>query len=658
MEIFTSVETSQLVEPSLAGVGLRDATIMHDHARQVRNFGKQLFDCLINGAVRQLYDNKKQSAIKDSKILRLRLILVPLELVILPWEILFDERSSEYLCLMQHPKTVLIRSIANARPSGRSNYSPPLNIFGMVADPRDLPALQSEREKMAIDASLDHLVKSQQVDIIWERGRHSKLFDFKHSDKRWDVFHFIGHGLFSKENQQGQLAFEDDNRLSRFIPAEIIRSSLHPATKLVVLNACETARGNRFDISSNIAYSLASKGIPAVVAMQFKILDSASNQFSKTFYQLLAKGITIDEAVAEARYDIRNAANDPNRFDWAAPILYVGSSNIIAFRIDQKREAAKLEEERLERERLEAARLERDRLEEVRLEVARLERDRLEEVRLDEERLERERLEAARLEEERLERDRLEAAKAAEVEAEKTKRAKTRLAQERTKIIRPGSKLALLPFVNKYPRWLYISLVAVIVPVLCVASLLIYNRISIPASQRAFFPSMCSGNFASGTNSIVSPLPTQTIADGESIGLSEGLTIFDVTRSNAQEVQYKKDAAAASSLAQKTAFWNDAYNSDPTDAEAQIYLEDQNVLTSSLHPHITIVVGVTFAPIYAGGTRGVLQAALTAQKECNALNQQAGQAQVVLILANIGGADTNTIGSSAKYVAKQIATLA
>jgi len=75
-------------------------------------------------------------------------------------------------------------------------------------------------------------------------------------------------------------------------------------------------------------------------------------------------------------------------------------------KLEQERlKQIKLEQEKLEQERLKQIKLEQERLEEIRLEEIRLEEIRLEEIRLEEIRLEKKRLEEIRLEEIRLEKE-------------------------------------------------------------------------------------------------------------------------------------------------------------------------------------------------------------------------------------------------------------
>jgi tetratricopeptide (TPR) repeat protein len=98
--------------------------------------------------------------------------------------------------------------------------------------------------------------------------------------------------------------------------------------RLVVLNACESAavpgevsEEVGFDAFAGVASSLVLGGMPAVVAMQFKISDPAAIAFSRAFYQRLAAGDPVDTAVAEGRQEIHSV--DPACSEWATPVLFM-----------------------------------------------------------------------------------------------------------------------------------------------------------------------------------------------------------------------------------------------------------------------------------------------------------------------------------------------
>jgi hypothetical protein len=97
-----------------------------------------------------------------------------------------------------------------------------------------------------------------------------------------------------------------------------------------VLNACHAARTTLTDPFAGVAATLIELGVPAVVAMQFEISDSAAIVFARELYtNLVGRHDSIDAAVAEARNAI---AVEVGGRDWATPVLYVRDPNVELFR--------------------------------------------------------------------------------------------------------------------------------------------------------------------------------------------------------------------------------------------------------------------------------------------------------------------------------------
>ena len=211
-----------------------------------------------------------------------------------------------------------------------------------------------------------------------------------------------------------------------------------------------------------------------------------------------------------------------------------------------------------------------------------------------------------------------------------------------------------LPF-GKFSSWIYITLASTIMVLLVLGSAFVFPFI-LRKSSSDLFPVLCSGRFQSQNSGLVALPAASTLPDGESIGLSEGAVIFDLQRRNSQEVQAKVQAANATAKNPQLVIpgLKRAISNDQTDAEAQIYLENWAVLGSN-HPHITIVVGVSFADTTIAGSRGALQGAFAAQKECNDQNRSdISKALIVLMIANIGGNTLDDRADSATFVANQI----
>ena len=303
-----------------------------------RDFGEQLFNSLFSGEVRGRYDVSLQIARSAGKGLRLKLRIQALELNALPWELLYDPRSGEFVSLSRH--VPLVRYPEIPRPIEPLQISPPLRILGMVVSPSDLMPLNVEQEKQRVEKALEGLQSQGLVKLEWLTGQTWRDLQQAMKGGPWHVFHFIGHGGFDQKTDGGFIVLADEkgkphrlwaNELSRLLAD-------HRSLRLVLLNSCEGARGGEGDIFSSTAATLVRRGIPAVVAMQDEITDGAASEFSHAFYEALADGLPVDAAVTEARKAISLAVSDAA--EWAAPALFLRSPDGVLFNLPQKEATA------------------------------------------------------------------------------------------------------------------------------------------------------------------------------------------------------------------------------------------------------------------------------------------------------------------------------
>ena len=131
--------------------------------------------------------------------------------------------------------------------------------------------------------------------------------------------HFIGHGTFDAEKKCGALLFEKEHGVADSVTADMLSQVLRGRhLGLVVLNACEGARTSPDNFFAGVAQSLVKSQIPAVVAMQFAISDTAAISFASRFYGALARWACVDRAVLEARRAMRHYV-----WEWGTPVLYL-----------------------------------------------------------------------------------------------------------------------------------------------------------------------------------------------------------------------------------------------------------------------------------------------------------------------------------------------
>ena len=238
-----------------------------------------------------------------------------------PWEYLYDR---EYGFIGLSPETALVRYVEIPAPVQAFPISPPLRILTMISAPSDLPRLQGDQEWSNLSEALKDLIRggivqAQRLEVgtLSALQRPLRLSEYH-------VLHFVGHGLYDENAQDGALALEDAEGKTRLVTGRDLGLMLrgHRSLRLVVLNACEGGRSAQNDSLGGVAQALVRQGIPAVIAMQFEISDPAALVFSRSLYEAIADGLPVDVAMVEAR---RAMFAEGHEVEWATPVLYLRS---------------------------------------------------------------------------------------------------------------------------------------------------------------------------------------------------------------------------------------------------------------------------------------------------------------------------------------------
>ncbi len=287
--------------------------------RPVRDLGQRLFEALVADDVRSLYVASRQRARENDCVLRLVLRVRPPELARLPWEFLFDPGQQDYLGLSMP----LVRYPEVLAPRQPLAIALPLRILGMVARPGDQHALEVDEERRRLHTAVEGLTREGLVELSWVAGQTYNALQDALDQGPWHVFHFVGHGGYNRDTEEGTLVLADHTGRTRRVGADDLSRLLaeHHTLRLVVLNACDTGRGNAVDAFSSTAGALVRRWIPAVVAMQFEISDPAAIVFAQTFYESVAKRRPVDDSVMRARRALRLNNNDT--LEWGTPVLYL-----------------------------------------------------------------------------------------------------------------------------------------------------------------------------------------------------------------------------------------------------------------------------------------------------------------------------------------------
>lgn len=287
----------------------------------IKDFGGRLFSAVFDKSVGACFRTSLATASRLR--IRLRLKDVP-ELAYLPWEYLYDPLVESFLSLSSD--TPIVRYMEMPRRIQALGVKPPLRVLVMISSPTDEAKLDVEAEWTKLTKSVEKLMKKGSV--VLERLGKATLSALRQRLRQEDVhiFHFIGHGRFDQEVRDGILMMEEEDGKGCPVSGQLLGMHLHEhrPLRLAVLNACEGARTSLTNAFGGTAQSLVQQGIPAVLAMQFKITDQAAITFASEFYGSIADYYPVDAALAQARLAIRG---EDNHLEWATPALYMRSTD-------------------------------------------------------------------------------------------------------------------------------------------------------------------------------------------------------------------------------------------------------------------------------------------------------------------------------------------
>jgi formylglycine-generating enzyme required for sulfatase activity len=283
-----------------------------------KEFGSKLFGAVFQKDVYACLRNSMEEAKANQQGVRV-LLRLPSELANVPWEYLYNRDWNQFFSLST--QTPLVRYLEMSPVVPPLKITRPLRLLVVISSPSDYRALDVEREWRDLRAALKPLMERGLV--VVERLESASLLALQRQLRRnkYHILHFIGHGIFDESKQDGVLIFTDEAGKGRPLSGQDLGTLLrdHNSLRLVVLNACEGARTGKDDLFAGAALSLVQMGIPAVIAMQYEISDSAATLFAHEFYTALADGYGVDAALGDARKAIF-ASGDT--VEWGTPVLF------------------------------------------------------------------------------------------------------------------------------------------------------------------------------------------------------------------------------------------------------------------------------------------------------------------------------------------------
>ncbi|MGH2494338.1 MAG: tetratricopeptide repeat protein [Ktedonobacteraceae bacterium] len=287
------------------------------------------------------------------------------EFVAYPWELL---HNGEHFLLASGIFTLTRALLRPDLPSQcELPVYPPLRVLYIGSSPSNCIPLETEQSFESLQRGLSSLIEEGQLELnrlepptFDELVRYlnfaggASAFEDQETTLPCYVIHFDGHGAFGrlcpaedcdemndadarkcagcqtplgKVKPQTYLCFCDDEGRNRYIGTASLRELfVSTDVRLAVFSACETARleenghhkHRRAAVDATLATALVMAQVPAVVAMPFSLQDDLSPIFTYHFYDAVAHGRTLEEALARAR----QAMLPIKQYSWFVPVLY------------------------------------------------------------------------------------------------------------------------------------------------------------------------------------------------------------------------------------------------------------------------------------------------------------------------------------------------
>ena len=198
---------------------------------------------------------------------------------------------------------------------------------------------QSAAVERALDSGCDVFHYAGHTDIVDGRGRVVQL-------ARADALRTIGFGS-DVEGEPMPASLEAQPSPAAWVEGDVLAARLaQSGTQLAVFNACNSGLWP-------FVKPMMEAGIPAVIGVQGLVSNLAALSFAKKFYQALAVGLSVDEALTYARLYVIEPTNAYYPCDWGRFMAYLPSESAVVFpRPRDSRIAQQQADVRMERQSL------------------------------------------------------------------------------------------------------------------------------------------------------------------------------------------------------------------------------------------------------------------------------------------------------------------
>ncbi len=266
----------------------------------------------------------------------------------LPWELLHDGES--YLFQGAKPMRVR-RRLPNTKVLDIPVVATPIRILLVTARPEDdeCDFLDHRTSALPLVEAMESLPGFVKIHILSPPtlpALRAELDRARTENKPYHVVHFDGYGAFDRELGIGGLCFEnpeDTGKLENRGHVTVFTNELGPLLRdhripLVFLEASQTAQAEK--ASESVASEFLKVGVASVVAMSHNLLLETTARFVKAFYQTLADGERVGDAMLAGQRELKDntfrgrilGAGELRLEDWFVPVLYQEKDDPVLFK--------------------------------------------------------------------------------------------------------------------------------------------------------------------------------------------------------------------------------------------------------------------------------------------------------------------------------------
>ncbi|MDP7216202.1 MAG: TIR domain-containing protein [Rhodospirillales bacterium] len=296
-------------------------------------WGGELFEALFDNRTGGEVHGDLAKAVAHGRPVLLTLASDDAEVLGQPWEMLRDAEDRP----LTFQGVSLRRQLRESGETRTPELGLPLRVLSIVSRPTDTGFLDP-RDSIAPMLDALEALGPGQLDLEFCEpptfGQLEKqVSEARKNGKPFHIVHFDGHGTYLPRTGVGALAFEDGAATTDLIAGPRLGDLMvRQGVPLVLLEACRSADLADRPVFGSVAPALLNSGVGSVVAFSHSVHVEAARLLVERFYGELAAGMSVGEALAEARRALHAnrarwlhlgpEAETVNLDDWFIPQLY------------------------------------------------------------------------------------------------------------------------------------------------------------------------------------------------------------------------------------------------------------------------------------------------------------------------------------------------